>query len=206
LNNSICNNKILNIFLCFFIYSFCGWFIETTYMSIYHGHIIKRGFLIEPLCGIYGIGTILVVYLLSYIKSHRIILFFCCSLLTAMLELIVGILLQTLLNQRLWNYSEKFANFMGFICLQNTLIWGILSVFVVYIIHPVVTRIINSIPIKIKKPICNLAFICLSLDLTISIYTSLKGVDNLTWISQEFLQKIVQIQYVTSKVVYYISH
>lgn len=206
MNKSTYSNRIFNIFLCFFIYSFCGWVLETIYMSIYHGHIVKRGFLLGPLCGVYGIGTILVVYILSYIKAHRIILFLCSSLLIAILELIVGILLETLFNQHLWNYSEKFANFMGFICLQNTIIWGVLSLFVVYRIHPVVTKIINSIPIKTKKLICNWAFIYLSLDLSISIYTSLKGIDNLTWLSQVFIQKIVQIEYVTSKVVYYISH
>ncbi|MHB8062812.1 MAG: putative ABC transporter permease, partial [Ruminiclostridium sp.] len=206
LSKSTYINKIFNIFLCFLIYSFCGWAIETIYMSIYHGYIVKRGFLIGPLCGVYGIGTILVVYSLSYIKAHRIKLFLCSSLITAILELLVGILLEKLLNQRLWNYSEKFANFMGFICLQNTIMWGVLSLFVVYLVHPVITKIINSITIKNKKLICYSAFIYLSFDLAISIYTSLKGIDNLTWLSQEFLQKIVQIEYVTSKVVYYINH
>lgn len=206
MNKSTNSNRIFNIFLCFFIYSFCGWVIETVYMSIYHGHMVKRGFLIGPLCVVYGIGTILVVYILSYIKAHPFMLFLFSSLLTAILELIVGILLETLLNQRLWNYSEKFANYMGLICLQNTIIWGILSLIVVYIIHPVIAKIIDSVTKKTKKLICYSFLSFLSLDLTISIYTSLKGIDNLTWLSNILLLKIVQIENVTSKVVYYLSH
>ncbi len=206
LNKSTYSNKIFNILLYFFLYSFCGWVFETIYSSIYHGHFVKRGFLIGPICGIYGIGTILVIYILGHIKAHPFLLFLCSSLLTSILELIVGILLKALLDQRLWNYSDKFANFMGFICLRNTLIWGILALFVIYKVHPFIIKLITSIPIRTKKLICYTVFIAICFDLSISIYTSLNGIGNFTWLSQIFLQKLDKIVNVSSKVVYYISH
>lgn len=206
MNKKTCLDKLFNIFLCFLIYSFCGWVIETIYMSIYHGHLVKRGFLLGPLCGVYGIGTILVVYILSYIKSHPFILFLCSSLFTTILELIVGVLLEKLFNQRLWDYSDKVANFMGFICIRNTLIWGLLSLFVVYIINPMANQFIASIPINAKEAICYSVFIYLSFDITISIYTSLKGINTMAWVSQVFWYRFEYIENVTSKVVYFISH
>lgn len=183
-----------------------GWVIETVYLSIYHGHFVKRGFLIEPICVIYGIGTILVICILTRIKAHPILLFLSSSLIATFLELIVGALFNTLLNQRLWDYSAKFANFMGYICLSSTLVWGILSLFVVYIIHPIIIKFIDSIPIKIKETICYCSIVFLSLDISISIYTSLKGINNIMWLSQIFSERLKVIEYVTSKVVYYISH
>jgi len=175
-------------------------------MSIYYGHIINRGFLIGPLCGVYGIGTILVLFVLTYIKPHPFFIFLYASLLTTIIELMAGIILEKLLNQRLWDYSDKAANFMGFICLQNAIIWGLLSIFVVYIIHPTLIKATVSIPIKKKEIICYAAFICLSFDICISIYSSLKGIDNIAWVSQLFYKRLTYLENVTSKVVYYISH
>lgn len=204
--NWIYSNKIFNILLYFFLYSFCGWVFETIYCSIYHGHFVKRGFLIGPICGIYGIGALLVIYVLGYIKAHPFLLFLCSSLLTSILELIVGVLLKTLLNQRLWNYSDNFANFMGFICLRNTIIWSILALFTVYKIHPFIINHITSIPTRTKKLICYTIFLAICFDLSISIYTSVNGISNFTWLSQVFLMKLDKIENVTSRVVYYISH
>ena len=42
--------------LLFFIYSFLGWLIESTKLSIQSKKFINRGFLLGPLCPIYGFG------------------------------------------------------------------------------------------------------------------------------------------------------
>lgn len=189
--------KFFNIFLCFIIYSFLGWVIETIYMSIYHGHLVKRGFLVSPLCGVYGIGLILVVYILKGVKTSPLKLFLCSLALTSALELVTGILLNQLFGLRLWNYSERFANFMGLICLRNSLMWGALTLIAVYIIHPLIIKAISSIPEKLKASLCYSFFICLSIDLIISIYTSLHGIDN--------IQRFNYIETLTYKAVYFIT-
>jgi uncharacterized membrane protein len=166
-------------------------------MSIYHGHLVKRGFLISPLCGVYGIGLILVVYILRAVKTNPFVLFLCSSVFTTVLELVTGILLDQLFSLRLWNYNERFANFMGFICLRNSIIWGLLALIVVYIIHPSVVKIITSMPVRVKELLCYSCFIFLTLDLIISIYTSLHGIDN--------IQRFNYIETLTSKVVYFIT-
>ena len=198
--------KVYDVFLCFIIYSFCGWLMETVYMSVYHWHFIKRGFLISPLCGIYGVGTILVVLLLDRLKSRPILIFFGAILITTVLELITGLLLQNVLKRELWDYSGDSLNFLGIICLRNTLIWGIMSLIAVYSIHPVIMRKIKVLSLGTKTLISNICFVWISADLCISILTSLHGLNNIHWVSGLVFNRLKDIGSMTVKVVYYIRH
>jgi len=206
INNADYCNIIINILLYFFIYSFWGWAFETIYMSVYHGHIVKRGFLIGPLCGIYGIGTISIIYMLNRIKSHPFMLFLCSSVISSILELLTGIIFKTFFNQRLWDYSNKFANFKGYICLPNTIIWGILALFLVYVAHPAVKKTVDLIPARVRKIIFSSALIFFSFDLYISIYTSLNGINNIVWLTQLYTNKLKELHNISLKVVYYFNH
>ncbi len=189
-SKSLLNEKLINLIISFLIYSFTGWVVETIYMSIYHGHMVKRGFLLGPLCVVYGIGSIFVVYVLDHIRSHPFLLFICASTLTTVVELLAGLLLSKLGTRRLWDYSGDFGNFMGYICVRNTIIWGVMSLFLVYIIHPVILKFITAIPAKTREIICYSAIIYLTLDISISVYSSLNGVNNLVWISQIFMHRM----------------
>ena len=52
--------------LVFFIYAFAGWIMETISISIRNKKFVNRGFLIGPVCPIYGYGVVLVSLLLQY--------------------------------------------------------------------------------------------------------------------------------------------
>nr|WP_024833517.1 putative ABC transporter permease [Ruminiclostridium josui] len=198
--------KIYDVFLCFIIYSFCGWLMETVYLSVYHWQFIKRGFLISPLCGIYGIGTILVVFLLDKLKSRPVLVFFSSILITTVLELITGLFLQNVLKRELWDYSGYFFNFLGIICLRNTLIWGIMSLIAIYSIHPVVMKKIKLLSPHTKALISSICFVWISADLCISIFTSLQGINNIHWVYNLVFHRLNDIKSMTVKVVYYMRH
>lgn len=182
------NANILNIFLYFIFYSFLGWMIETVYMSIYWGHLVKRGFLVGPVCGIYGVGTLLVVYLLSSVRFRPFSLFIYSCLLTTLVELVTGFLLLWIFDLRLWNYGNDFLNINGFVSLKNALIWGSLSMIMVYVIHPAVVKYIEMLPLKTKELICCSLSIFLMSDLIFSVYSNLHGINNFQWISHAFLK------------------
>jgi uncharacterized membrane protein len=118
------------------------------------------------------------------------LLFICASIITTVVELFAGILLSRLETQRLWDYTGDFGNFMGYICVRNTIIWGVMSLFLVYIIHPAIQKLITAIPVKAREIICYSAIVYLSLDISISVYSSFKGVNNLVWISQVFMHRV----------------
>ena len=49
----------LYILLFTFVFgAFIGWLLETIFVSIMAGHLVDRGFLIGPLCPIYGFGAL----------------------------------------------------------------------------------------------------------------------------------------------------
>lgn len=50
--------------LLFFACSFLGWCMEVTCKLVQFGHFINRGFLLGPLCPIYGTGAVLMAYFL----------------------------------------------------------------------------------------------------------------------------------------------
>ncbi|HEX2927850.1 MAG TPA: putative ABC transporter permease [Ruminiclostridium sp.] len=198
--------RIYNLFLCFLIYSFCGWLIETVYMSVRHGHFIKRGFLISPLCAIYGVGTLLVVYLLEKIKPYPVLIFFSSIIITTGLELITGLLFQKLFNRALWDYSGDSLNFLGIICLRNTLIWGIMSLIAVYYIHPFTIGKISMLSPHSRQLICSTCLVWILADLCISVFTSLHGVNNIQWVSSLIFHRLKDLGNITVKVVYYMRH
>ena len=52
-------------FLLFLIYSFLGWSLEVIGKLIELKRFINRGFLVGPVCPIYGCGGILITFLLK---------------------------------------------------------------------------------------------------------------------------------------------
>ena len=61
--------------LIFFIYGIAGWVMESTMISIKNKKIVNRGFLIGPICPIYGYG---VVFVSLFLKKYQddILVFF----------------------------------------------------------------------------------------------------------------------------------
>lgn len=182
--------KLYNVFLYFLTYSFFGWIIETIYMSVYHGHMVKRGFLLGPLCVVYGFASLSVVNILKYIKKHPVLLFIFATLLTSAVELFAGMLLDKAVHMRLWDYSSEFANYKGLICLQNSLLWGVLSLLLVYVFHPSLTKFAVTMPTRAKELLFYSSAICLSIDISISVYAGLNGINNIVLITQVFMNRI----------------
>ena len=52
------------LFLLFIMYSFFGWLMEVICKLVEKKKFINRGFLIGPICPIYGCGSILIILLL----------------------------------------------------------------------------------------------------------------------------------------------
>ena len=62
-----------------------------------------------------------------------------------MLEFLTAFVLDTFFHFPLWSYSTWPLNFRGYICLPVTVIWGIMSLFVVYVSQPPTDRLIKLI-------------------------------------------------------------
>ena len=133
----------LNIFYSFILYSFLGWVIETTFVSINRKQFVNMGFLDGPFSPIYGSGALAVI-LLVFPFRHNFFLFFTMSIIVAsIIEYITSLFFEKFFNITWWDYSDKPLNIQGRICLEYSFYWGILSALVLTFIHPRIIPFIN---------------------------------------------------------------
>lgn len=136
----------ISILSYFFIYSFVGWCTEVVYAAGTTGKFINRGFLNGPVCPIYGVGVLLILYLLSPVKDNILLMFLGSMLITSAVELIGGFLLEKIFHQRWWDYSDRPLNIGGYICPLFSLMWGLACLIVVDRIHPMVSAVVDWTP------------------------------------------------------------
>ena len=158
----------ISVILYFIIYSFLGWCCETVYCSILQKKFVNRGFLYGPLCPIYGCGALLVLYLLRDVRASILPLFLSGMVVTTILEYLTSVLLEKLFHMKWWDYSAMPFNINGRVCLLNSCEFGALSVFVVMVLHPAVTRLVGRIPGPVQLL---LAVLLSAVILTDTIYT-----------------------------------
>jgi len=126
----------------FYIYCFLGWLWESAYVSIKEKHLVNRGFLKGPLLPIYGSGALCV--LIVTIPFRDSIPLMCLSGMAAatVLEYVTGAVMEKLFHVRYWDYSDKFMNLNGHICLGSTLCWGVMTVLVVDVLQVYVEKMV----------------------------------------------------------------
>ena len=88
----------------FFVYALLGWCTEVSYAALVTGKFVNRGFLNGPVCPIYGFGAAIIFLCLEPLKQNLLLLFLGSVLLTSLLELAAGFVLEKLFHQRWWDY------------------------------------------------------------------------------------------------------
>ncbi len=133
----------------FFIYGFAGWCVEVIFHAANKGIFINRGFLIGPICPIYGYGLVAVIWALTPIKDNVFLVYIGSVIICSVFELIVGWASEKFMHTRLWDYSDNAFNIGGYVCLKFSLLWGVGCLCIVYIFHPMAMKlvgVIQSIP------------------------------------------------------------
>lgn len=155
--------------------SFLGWAFETVCFLIMTGGYHDRGFMTLPFCPIYGCSLTIVYFVLGTPDEgagllagakrrgvrYALYLAFAFLIPTAM-EFIVGLFFDRALQIRLWDYSTRFLNIRGYVCLRNSLIWtGLIFLFMKFVL-PFLKDLVGRLP----KPVARtLAFVLLALSL-----------------------------------------
>jgi len=155
----------------FFIYAFLGWCTEVCFAAITTGRFSNRGFLNGPVCPIYGFGVLLVVYLLEPLSGTILLLFAGSVILTSLLELAVGFLLEKLFHQQWWNYSNYRFSIGGYVCLRFSLMWGVACLVVVKLLHPAILWLIDKIPYPLGMVLLILFSLAMAVDMAATIRT-----------------------------------
>lgn len=140
---------VLDYFLWFLIYSFAGWMYESAVCSIRSGKLVNRGFLIGPVCPVYGVGAILLIWALSSVANPAL-LFLAGMGLTCSLEYFTSWLMEKLFHARWWDYSRYRFNLNGRICLLGALVFGTFTVLLLLWMHPAVRNTTDAMPYTYK--------------------------------------------------------
>ena len=113
----------------FMTYAFLGWVIETIVGTLKKKKFVNRGFFSGPFCFVYGFAAVLMSVTLQELRDNKLFfLFLFCSIQATAVEWVTGKLLERMNQHKWWDYSEKKWNFDGYICVQYSILWGILGV------------------------------------------------------------------------------
>lgn len=164
----------LEYFWFFIIYAFIGWCIEVIYHVVKSGEFVNRGFLNGAVCPIYGLGMVIIIYLLTPLKSNIFILFLGSFLLTSALEFLTGYILEKIFHNKWWDYSNMPFNIKGYICLDFSIKWGLGGVFIINIVQSPISKVVSLLDNVIGHAILLLLLSLLITDFIITILGIMK--------------------------------
>lgn len=174
-------NAFSDVVIFFTIYAFAGWALECIFVSFYEKKLVNSGFLHGCFCPVYGFGGILIIITFKWIGSvftgyyTGIIVGTAFSILiVTILEYITGYLLEKIFHCKWWDYSSEFANIHGYICLKNSLFWGLLAVVLVVAANPLITRMVYHFSEQTRFIVSNVLLAYFILDTIISVIETLQ--------------------------------
>lgn len=183
--------------LVFFIYAFAGWIMETTSISIRNKKFVNRGFLIGPVCPIYGYGVVLVSLLLQKYQNDIIVTFFMSIIICGFLEYFTSYFMEIIFKARWWDYSQRKFNINGRICLETLIPFGIAGTFILYIANPFIMKYINMIP-ELGLHIFTVVFLLIYVT---DMIVSFKIILNLKEMTKEFKDNTIEISTKVKKII-----
>ena len=130
----------------FFFYSFVGWCVESTYVSLKRKKFVNRGFIRGPFLPLYGSGGLMMLIVSMPFRENLLLTYAAGCVGATALEYVTGVTMEALFKVRYWDYSKNRFNFQGQICLGSTLAWGALTVLMTQVIHPPVERFLFWVP------------------------------------------------------------
>ena len=172
-------------FILFIIYSFLGWLVEVINCSVVEKKLVNRGFLISPICPIYGCGAVLITLVLSNYKDDWFVVFCMAVILCGLLEYFTSWLMEKIFHARWWDYSKNKFNINGRICLETMIPFGILGLVIIYILNPFFYNILNLIPTNIANIISIILLVILIADTIVSFNVISKVTNTVKKVTQE---------------------
>ncbi len=170
-----------NIIIYFCVFSIVGHWMEAGYCTLIRFGILPG--IYDPNSQIwhdwfypflvYGFGAVACVLLLYPVKNllqkkikgnmvPLILSFIINAAVCTGIELVMGLML----NQPnpdgslpLWDYRDMFGNFMGQICLQNAIAFGMVATLMTWVIYPALERFLHRFP----ENAMNISFIAITI-------------------------------------------
>lgn len=138
--------NVYQLLWIFFVYSFIGWCGEAAMAAVQRHKFVNRGFVSGPICPVYGAGAAAVAVFLPELKDQLFFLFLGGMIVTTFVEYLTGRILELIFHRKWWDYSDQRFNLDGYVCLKNSVVWGICSVLMICFFDPLLCRLLVLIP------------------------------------------------------------
>ena len=159
--------------LFFYIYSFFGWCIESSYVSIQKKKFVNRGFMRGPFLPLYGSGAVLLLFVTIPVRDSLILSFIFGAAAATVLEYITGACMEALFKVRYWDYSNNPFNLHGYVCLGTSLAWGLLTIVMIRIVHEPVEHLVLSINQTVQDILAAVLTVYVTADMALSFRAAL---------------------------------
>ena len=124
-------------FWYFLGYGFLGYLLEKLFAALTHAeHRVRKGFLLAPVCPVYGLAMCAVLALGADRIGPLWELALLCSITATTAEYAVHLFCDAVLGVRFWDYSATKTDVNGRICLPFSLAWGVLGALAVRLVQP----------------------------------------------------------------------
>ncbi len=183
---------LCKLFICFIIFSFAGWCLEVIFGIITTKKYVNRGFLIGPLCPIYGLGCVLLYTLLNGYEKDPIVLALMSMFLCSVLEYVASYLMEKIFKTRWWDYSEQKYNINGRICLEMAIPFGVLGLGVVYVLFPATLYVLSLISDKVIYIIAGVSAVVFVIDLIVSLDVIMKFTNAIECVPKDMTEEITK--------------
>ena len=148
----------------FFAYSFLGWLGEVLNNAVRKRRYQDCGVLNGPLCILYGIGGLIISFALGDLQQSWFFLLGLGAVYATVLEWIAGHILERVSHTRWWDYSDRKFNLDGYICLGASVLWGLLSVFMVKWGNPLLLFLFDLIPGGVRAAVLWAGIVVFAID------------------------------------------
>ena len=135
---------------------------------------INRGVLHGPWLPIYGVGGVVILFLLFLPKKFKrimdnpILTFFIVVLLCGIIEFSTSWYLEYSQGLRWWDYTGNFLNLNGRICFEGLAFFGIGGCLCLYIVAPHMQSIISKMKPKFRIVLCVVLVLIFLIDVAYS--------------------------------------
>ena len=121
------NLNFYTLSVIYLVYSFLGWVGETVVATIKGRRFTNRGMASGPFCFVYGTAGVLLAVGLADLRTNWLALFAGSFLIATVVEWVTAKFLERVHHRRWWDYSGKKFNLDGYVCLQYSVLWGVLG-------------------------------------------------------------------------------
>jgi len=181
---AVCTTHFLRysyVFLLLMVYSVLGWCGEMVYCSIGQRKLCeKRGFLNGPICPIYGHGALVVLLCLDGGCRNPVLTFIWGAILTSIVEYFTSFAMEKLFHMRWWDYSRYKFHINGRVCLLNSTLFGLASVFLCHFANPPIAGwLAHLFAIGVAVPLAVVLTVVYGVDIVLSVRSAIQISDHL---------------------------